>query len=60
VVDALCTCFASGKLSMISGFVMWGSIELSHETPKTRTLKRFEKAVRAAHRLTARSRDHDD
>ena len=39
----------------ISGFVMWGSVSVSLKSPKTKTLRRFDKAWRSAQRLTART-----
>jgi hypothetical protein len=37
----------------VSGFVIWGSVEVLLKAPKTKTLRRFDKAVRASRRLTA-------
>lgn len=36
----------------ISGFVMWGGVEVSLKSPKKKMLRRFDKALRAARRLT--------
>ncbi|HSJ64896.1 MAG TPA: DUF1707 domain-containing protein [Gemmatimonadaceae bacterium] len=36
----------------VSGFVVWGGVEVSFKSPKKKALRRFEKAWRAARRLS--------
>lgn len=44
---------ADQPLLRISGFVVWGGVGVSFKSPKKKALRRFEKAWRAARRLTA-------
>ena len=37
----------------ISGFVVWGGVEVSFKAPKTKVLRRFERAQRAARKLSS-------
>jgi hypothetical protein len=43
----------SSRCSASAGFVVWGGGDVSFQSPKKKALRRFEKAWRAARRLTS-------